>query len=41
LAVYPEYFLDTDEYLPLDLLTKVRELADDEGYVKEGIDRYV
>ena len=41
LAVYPEYFLDTDEYLPLDLLTKVRELADDEGYVKDGINRYV
>ena len=41
LVVYPEYFLDTDEYLPLHLLTKVRELADDEGYVKEGIDRYV
>ena len=41
LAVYPEYFLDTTEYLPVDLLTKVRELADDEGYVKEGINRYV
>tara|TARA_B100000745_G_scaffold31547_1_gene19863 strand:- start:161 stop:1087 length:927 start_codon:yes stop_codon:yes gene_type:complete len=41
LAVYPEYFLDTDEYLPVDLLTKVRELADDEGYVKDGINRYV
>ena len=41
LAVYPEYFLDTDEYLPVDLLRKVRGLADDEGYVKDGINRYV
>ena len=41
LAVYPEYFLDTDEYLPVDLLAKVRGLADDQGYVKDGINRYV
>ncbi len=41
LAVYPEYFLDTDEYLPVDLLSKVRGLADDQGYVKDGINRYV
>ena len=41
LAVYPEYFLDTDEYLPVDLLAKVRGLADGQGYVKDGINRYV
>ena len=41
LAVYPEYFLDTEEYLPVDLLAKVRDLADDQGYVKDGISRYV
>lgn len=41
LAVYPEYFLDTEEYLPVDLLAKVRGLADDQGYVKDGINRYV
>ena len=41
LAVYPEYFLDTDEYLPVNLLTKVRKLADEQGYVKDGMKRYV
>ena len=33
--------LDTEEYLPVDLLAKVRGLADDQGYVKDGINRYV
>ena len=41
LAVYPEYFLDTDEYLPVNLLTKVRKLSDEQGYVKDGMKRYV
>ena len=41
LPVYPEYFLTTSEYLPDRLLTKVRALADDEGYVRGGIQRYV
>ena len=41
LPVYPEYFLDTGDYLPDGLLTRVRALADDDGYVKGGIQRYV
>ena len=41
LPVYPEYFLDTGDYLPEGLLTRVRALADDDGYVKGGIQRYV
>ena len=41
LPVYPEYFLDTGEYLPDELRARVRALADDEGYVKGGIQRYV
>ncbi len=41
LPVYPEYFLDTGEYLPNELRARVRALADDDGYVKGGIQRYV
>ena len=41
LPVYPEYFLDTGEYLPDELRARVRALADDDGYVKGGIQRYV
>ena len=41
LPVYPEYFLDTGEYLPDGLRARVRALADDDGYVKGGIQRYV
>ena len=41
LPVYPEYFLDNGEYLPDRLRNKVRALADDDGYVKGGIQRYV
>ena len=41
LPIYPEYFLDTSEYLPEELRARVRALADDDGYVKGGIQRYV
>ena len=41
LPVYPEYFLTTGKYLPEGLLTKVRALAGDDGYVQGGIQRYV
>jgi FO synthase len=41
LPVYPEYFLNTDQYLAAPLKAKVLSLADTEGYVKGGIQRYV
>ena len=41
LPVYPEYFLTTGNYLPEGLLNKVRALADDDGYVQGGVQRYV
>ena len=41
LPVYPEYFMATGEYLSEELRTKVRALADDDGYVRGGIHRYV
>ena len=41
LPVYPEYFLTTGKYLPDGLLTRVRNLAGDDGYVRGGIQRYV
>jgi len=40
LPVYPEYFLDTDEFLPEPLLRKVSSMADSEGYVQGGMQRY-
>jgi FO synthase len=40
LPVYPEYFVGTDDYLPVTLRTKVVSLADAAGYVKGGIQRY-
>jgi len=40
LPVYPEYFLQTQEFLPERLHQKVSALADSEGYVKGGMDRY-
>ena len=40
LPVYPEYFLQTQEFLPESLHQKVSALADSEGYVKGGMDRY-
>ena len=41
LPVYPEYFHCTDSYLTEGLLNRVRALADDDGYVQGGIQRYV
>ena len=41
LPVYPEYFLNTDQYLPNALRAKAVALADGEGYVKGGMQRYV
>jgi len=41
LPVYPEYFMGTDGFLPAALKRKVAALADAEGYVKGGIQRYV
>ena len=41
LPVYPEYFLNTGDYMPEDLRVKVLDLADDDGYVQGGIQRYV
>ena len=40
LPVYPEYFLDTKEFLPDALHEKVSAMADLEGYVREGMQRY-
>ena len=40
LPVYPEYFLNTKEFLPDALHRKVTALADAEGYVKGGMQRY-
>ncbi len=40
LPVYPEYFLNTDEFLPEPLLQKVSSMADLEGYVQGGMQRY-
>ena len=40
LPVYPEFFLESDRFLPAALKEKVAGLSDDEGYVKGGIERY-
>jgi len=40
LPVYPEYFLNTDEFLPGPLLQKVTKMVDAEGYVQGGMQRY-
>ena len=41
LPVYPEYFLNTGDYLSEGLRERVLALADDDGYVRGGIQRYV
>ena len=41
LPVYPEYFIDTGDYLTEELRVKARAMADDDGYVRGGIQRYV
>jgi len=40
LPIYPEYFLDTKEFLPDALHQKVSAMADSEGYVQGGMQRY-
>ena len=40
LPVYPEYFTGSDSYLPAGLRSKVVGLADAQGYVKGGVERY-
>ena len=40
LPVYPEYFVSSDSYLPTGLKSRVARLADSEGYVKGGVQRY-
>ena len=41
LPVYPEYMLDKPDYLDSSLAEHVRSMADAQGYVKGGIERYV
>ena len=41
LPVYPEYFIASDSYLPAKLKSKVTAMADPDGYVQGGIQRYV
>ena len=41
LPVYPEYFLNTKEFLPDALHEKVFAMAGPEGYVQGGMERYV
>ena len=40
LPVYPEYFVNTKEFLPDALNSKVSAMADAEGYVQGGMQRY-
>ena len=40
LPTYPEYIVGNDEYIPASLVERIRSLADGEGYVKGGIERY-
>ena len=40
LPVYPEFFMTSDDYLPKQLKAKVTTLADQDGYVQGGIQRY-
>ncbi len=41
LPVYPEYVTDKRDYLPEGLVDHVTSLADERGYAKGGIERYV
>ena len=40
LPLYPEYIIGDGEYLPVSLKERMESLADGEGYVKGGIERY-
>ena len=41
LPVYPEYFIDTNKYLPEYIIEHISKISDKSGYVKKGIDNYV
>jgi len=41
LSVYPEYFIGTDYYLPVELKDKVMSMSNSNGYIRGGIQRYV
>ena len=41
LPVYPEYIVKNDDYIPEGIRERIDSLADDQGYVKGGIERYV
>ena len=41
LPLYPEYVNGNDEYTPSPLAGRIKSLADEKGYVKGGIERYV
>ncbi len=41
LPVYPEYFMGSQSRLPLPLRERIRSRADEQGYVKGGMERYV
>jgi FO synthase len=40
LPLYPEYIIENNEYMPASLAERIKSLADEEGYVKGGIERY-
>ena len=40
LAIYPEYFVNSEEFLPPGLRAKVWAVADDAGYARGGTQRY-
>ncbi len=40
LPVYPEYIVGNQDYLPHGLKERIESMADREGYVKGGIERY-
>jgi FO synthase len=40
LPIYPEYLIGSDGYLPASLRPKVEALADSQGYLRGGIQRY-
>ena len=40
LPLYPEYIVGNDDYIPESLKERIGSLADGEGYVKGGIERY-
>ena len=41
LPVYPEFFMETTDYVPQAIRERLRSLADRDGYLKGGINRYV